>query len=531
MTAPETTAPAARGTALRPFLLALWLTTALVLSMSDRADPDLWGHVRYGADALAAGELPTVTTYAFTAQDYPWVNHEWASELVFATAAAAAGGAGLTALKLALGLALFALVIAVGRRQDVELPALAMVVLLAAINVSPGWTVRPQLFSFLAFAIVIALLDRAFQARSGRFPWGIPLVFVAWVNFHAGFVAGLLVLAVYLAGHVAEMVVRGDPRSRRDVMRAVAVLAAASAALLCTPYGAAFVPWLAHAVTLSRPAISEWQALGPSDPRFVPFLALLALIVVVWVGSRRPRPWSHTAVLLVVAFVSCRHARHVPFLAVLAGLWIPSHLQSLRARRRGADQAVATTPPPAAVRIAAWGTVAVLLLAVGLRVRAPWVDTGIYPVDAFAYMRVHRLTGRLVAHFDWAQYAIYAFAPATSLQFDGRFETAYPAEAAETHFDFLLGDRPERERSGSPARILEEGDPELVLVSRRYPEPVAIMQRAGDDWVLLYQDALAQLWGRRSKYGDADSRDFIALADRTITERVHADRVPWPARP
>ncbi len=397
--------------------------------------------------------------------------------------------------------------------------------MLAAVNVSPGWTVRPQLFSFVAFAALIVLLDRAFL-RPARGPlWPIPLLFVAWVNLHAGFVAGLAVLVVYVAAQVVEDLLARDGRASADAARGIVLAVLCAGTVLCTPYGTAYVPWLLAAVTLHRPAISEWGAFASGDPRFVPFVALVALLAAAWLGSRRRRPLAHTAVLLVVAWQSCRHARHAPFLAVLAALWLPAHVQSLTARWTSPR-----TPsrPPAAVRAAAWAAAGILLLAVAARVRPPWVDAGIYPVDAFAYMRAHRLSGRLIAHFDWAQYAIYAFAPPTSLQFDGRFETAYPEEAADMHFDFLLGECPQRRLAGSPTRILEAGDPELVLVSRRYPEPAAIMHGRVDDWTLLYQDALAQLWGRRRKY-DQPGSDFVV--ERAISDHTPAGRTPWPALP
>jgi len=39
------------------------------------ADPDLWGHVRFGQDLLRSGRLSAVDPYSFTS-DRPWVNHE-----------------------------------------------------------------------------------------------------------------------------------------------------------------------------------------------------------------------------------------------------------------------------------------------------------------------------------------------------------------------------------------------------------------------------------------------------------------------
>ena len=58
------------------------------------ADPDLWGHVQYGRDALAHG-LPATTTYSYIAEGYPWINHEIVAEYALAIGADWLGGPGL----------------------------------------------------------------------------------------------------------------------------------------------------------------------------------------------------------------------------------------------------------------------------------------------------------------------------------------------------------------------------------------------------------------------------------------------------
>src|SRR5712691_593080 len=66
-----------------------------------RADPDLWGHVRFGQDTVAERTVHLPDRYSF-ASDRPWINHEWLAEVVMYGAYAAGGGAGLIALKVLL---------------------------------------------------------------------------------------------------------------------------------------------------------------------------------------------------------------------------------------------------------------------------------------------------------------------------------------------------------------------------------------------------------------------------------------------
>jgi hypothetical protein len=121
---------------------------------------------------------------------------------------------------------------------------------------------------------------------------------------------------------------------------------------------------------------------------------------------------------------------------------------------------------------------------------------------------------------------------------DGRFETCYPREITDIYFDFWLGtnDPDQRYRSPQapafdPARALEFHAPDLVLLSREQRPSVREMQRHTDKWVLLYQDSLAQLWGRRSVYEAPESPQFLAASLRSITDDLQTGSVSWPALP
>ena len=51
------------------------------------------------------------------------------------------------------------------------------------------------------------------------------------------------------------------------------------------------------------------------------------------------------------------------------------------------------------------------------------------------------------------------------------------------------------------------------------------------NWVLLYQDSLAQLWGRGKKYDDPRSPSYLPPEEGHITEKAQTGYAPWPALP
>ena len=54
--------------------VTIW-TFVAVLVTTTLADPDLWGHLRFGLDMIESRALHTVDPYSFTA-DRPWINHD-----------------------------------------------------------------------------------------------------------------------------------------------------------------------------------------------------------------------------------------------------------------------------------------------------------------------------------------------------------------------------------------------------------------------------------------------------------------------
>ena len=65
--------------------LAALGVAAFFMIATTHADPDLWGHVRFGLNILEHGRLHTADPYSFTS-GRSWVNHEWLSEVAFALA-------------------------------------------------------------------------------------------------------------------------------------------------------------------------------------------------------------------------------------------------------------------------------------------------------------------------------------------------------------------------------------------------------------------------------------------------------------
>jgi hypothetical protein len=70
-----------------------------------------------------------------------------------------------------------------------------------------------------------------------------------------------------------------------------------------------------------------------------------------------------------------------------------------------------------------------------------------------------------------------------------------------------------------------------VLIDRAQTLAVETMRRQSSQWVLLYQDSLAELWGRSDKYNDPTSKSYVPASSRQITDQPQTGQVTWPALP
>ncbi|HMO12887.1 MAG TPA: hypothetical protein PKD64_03670 [Pirellulaceae bacterium] len=564
-----------------PGLAWLLVLLACALSISPNvADPDLWGHVQYGRDIIAERAIPVFTKYSFTAENQRWINHENLSEIIMAWVADTLGPLGLVQGKLILGMLLVVAMVIYNHRQGIGMVPNAILALLVSSNLAFHWSIRPQLATFVCFAALLIVLQRSFagwrdhwhlrlpskwfdaskstsanelgyDSRRLRLLWLVFPIFVVWTNSHGGFAAGLAILGLYLLMRAVEALSRRGSRGWGLTRRMVLMLCLAVLASLINPYSFQLHSWLVGSVGTPRPEILDWQNFQLFTIVGFKFWLMLGVAGFALLASKQKQDATQLMLMSVLLWQSLLHFRHVPFLALMIGFWVGPHLQAALQRFQVfAGELVLSL---AVRRLVITGlTMACGIVAFCLVYRANdlRVERSEYPVAAMQFMHDHNIRGRMVVTFNWAQYAIAAFCvdehlvqdgegqlARSSISFDGRFRTAFPQTLIDAHFDFLYGDRPipryRDAKSGSidPQRILEYGDPEIVLLARFGEYSQQNMQAFADRWVLLYQDEISQVWGTRQRFDQADSPDYIPVAQREIGNTKQIGSVTWPALP
>ncbi|HEY0873117.1 MAG TPA: hypothetical protein VGD94_06555 [Vicinamibacterales bacterium] len=400
------------------------------------ADPDLWGHLRFGLDAVRDRVLTPGDPYSFTA-DVPWINHEWLSEVILGVVYQWGGITGLMLSKAFVTWAAFGLM--ASHLRYTATPWRWWLAVLAIVACGPMTiTWRPQVWSVLALTCLAASTSASIRLR--LITW--PVLFVLWANLHGGWIVGLGVAAAWSAGRIIES---NDWRSALPVGLSVI-------ATLATPYGLDLWLFIWHTVGFDRGDIGEWQSTWAQGGKGLLWLVGVSACALLW--RRGVWTWSAALPVLMLAAASLRVGR-------LTGLFAIVVVMLLGSRLRG--------PAPAFPR-ALW-----VMLGIGAMVPTAFIMdaqtecvsfAGTRPPDAAAAGALIGTTGRLMVPFDWGQYAIWHFSPALRVSFDGRRETVYSAERIAEQHQLTSGDL-------SMVPFIEEHAPEYVWVPRPEGELLA----------------------------------------------------------
>jgi Tfp pilus assembly protein PilF len=299
-------------------LCGLALVYAFFAGFHTLQDFDLGWQLASGRWVLQHHQIFSTDVFSYTARGAPWI-YPALSGILFYLIYLAGGYALLSWLGAAVCAGTVALLL---RRRNVFSLALAIVAVpLIANRTQP----RAEMFTTLLFAAFLNILWRNYSSRDGRETrlWLLPVLMVAWVNLHPGFVAGAALCAAYVGLEIIEL---PFPARRalawRRLRRVWPWLGLTAVATLVNPFGVRIYSALiaqARAQELHSAWIVEWenvrlswasvrQGLEWRDPQsafwWLLLIAVLCTIVAVW-----RRRWGAVLFLLGSGYFALQHLR------------------------------------------------------------------------------------------------------------------------------------------------------------------------------------------------------------------------------
>jgi hypothetical protein len=423
----------------RLVFVALFVLLVLVLPLTD---PDYFWHLKAGEIILSQRALPAGDVFSFTRAGQPWVLHEWLFEVMLFAAFALGGAFGVKLLAASLITATLGLTFCLTRRMGQSSSVAFILVICGGFVFAGGWSPRPQLVTYLLFAVYLALLLQSKYEGARRALVLLPLLMLLWVNFHGGYVIGIALTLLFTGAEWLGWWFGAERTlaSRRRLVHLSWIAAATVLASLANPEFARH--WLYPFQVLGMEAnrsIQEWQSPDFHGLGAQGYLLLCGLFLL---ASLYAKPRADLTELLIPGFflfngfVSVRHMplavlTLVPFIALAlarggaaacAACWQDSRLGRWHAGTAAGGKQLGRV----AEGILNW----MLLLAIvlGLLLCQPLFQAHAarraagLPAAAADYVIANRIAGNMFNTYADGGYLIYRFGPRRKVLIDGRVD-------------------------------------------------------------------------------------------------------------
>jgi len=416
---------------------ALALVFAFIAGLRTVGDPDLGWQMATGRWIAQHHHVFSTDVFSYTATGQPWI-YPAGSALLFYWTYLLGGYTLLSWLGAVVCVASVALLL---RRGSAFTAGLAI---LAVMFLAERTTPRAEMFTVVLFAAYLSILWENF--RTGRAAlWLLPVLMIAWVNLHLGFIAGLALIAGFAGIEVLEMLSSATRRSAaiQRLRRAAPWFVATLAATLVNPWGWGIYRAILrqnramaeHSKAIVEWANAQWSWSG-SLPSFsqqpvqhtFTLLVLIALAGVV--AAVLQRQWGASVLLLGAFYESLRHIRLAALAAcivvVVAGGILAAAIPKLRA-----------WIPNARVRSILATAAAILLAALAIVRSFEFLNSRIYlatddlstfgtglgwwlPQGAADFILREKLPGKVFNTYNEGGYLVWKLGPEYQDYIDGR---------------------------------------------------------------------------------------------------------------
>jgi len=467
---------------------------AFLFASRPLSDGDFWWHLKTGEYIVRNFSIPRIDFYSFTVPGKPWVAHEWLSEVIFYLVYSRAGFNTLIFIFTVLTVLAFWIVF---RRTRAHPFVKGFAVLLSVWSILPTMGVRPRTFTLLFAAIYLAVLHRFVRERETRAIWWLVPLMILWVNLHAGFLLGLVLIGVAIAGVVLDAWFAGEklasqlPRLKTLALVFVACLVAVN----LNPQGPRIFlfPFEFFLSPVQQDQIVDWLSPDFHQKELFPLLALIMLTIAsLALSPKRVRP-SELLLYLATLYMTLKSNRHMAILALVAGPMLADYLQhwldtTRFTRTFGESRSASTGRRKVIFNLILLVPLIACLIKLKSVIYSPPTQKQVgVPLNAVSFLKANGITGNTFTDPNiWGGYLIWE-TPSNPVYIDGRIDM-YGDEFIREYLGIIRG----LTRWQEP---FDKYDVQVALVSPTTPLRLQLEQ--SPQWQQLYRDEMAVVFRRK----------------------------------
>jgi hypothetical protein len=459
-------------------------------------DADTGYHIRAGEYIIDNLNVPSHDLFSHITPPLEWTAHEWLSEVILALIHRASGLTGVVVATAILIAFVHVILLRFLRASGISIIVAACIVALSAGASIIHWLARPHIFSLLLVLFWYIILD-TYQYKKKNYLYLLLPLMLLWVNLHGGFIAGFMLLGVYIIGNSLMAIFRKEERYEKTTkIKTLSIYFTLCLLItLVNPKGYEILlfPFKLISNTFIMDHVSEF--LSPNFHTDLRFEYMLILMILVFGVSVLRLNAIEIMLVLVFTHMSLYSARYIPLYAIILspilGRQIDTLLQEFRERRlikRILSMSERTAKTDSMARYHVWFIVTIVIL--GIMVSTGKLDYAFdkkrLPVDAVHFIQREKITGNMFNNDEFGDYIIYAAWPEYKVFFDGRSDM-YGTERMKEYFKVI------RIESGWD-KILKGNNINWIIFQTRSSLSSFLLER--NDWKLIYSDKVANIFVR-----------------------------------
>jgi hypothetical protein len=322
---------------------------------------------------------------------------------------------------------------------------------------------------------------------------------VLWVNLHGGFIAGFMLLAVYITGNLLTAIFVKEDRHRASNQMKILLMffSFCLLAALLNPQGYKILlfPFTLTTNKFIMDNVSEW--LSPNFHTDLRYEYMLLLMIFVFGISILKLTAIETTLVILFTHMSLFSARYVPLYAIILspilGRQIDHLIMNLRDRKLVkrllsiSDRAAMTDLKTKGYLWSFITVLALIILVVTGKVHYAF-DKEKLPVDAVQFMKKEKITGNMFNNDEFGDYIIYAAWPEYKVFFDGRSDM-YGVKRMKEYIKVVRIEQGWDE-------VFKKYNINWMIYNANSSLSRFLLER--DDWKLIYADKVANIFVKRT---------------------------------
>jgi hypothetical protein len=474
--------------------VALFVYLSLFVGKGLLGDGDTGYHIRAGQYILDTLSIPRKDMFSFHSPAIPWTAHEWLSEVIMALVHNMAGLTGIVVF--------FSLVISLTYyvyfrilKKYTNNILLAIFFALFVITCSQiHWLARPHIFSLLLMVIWYGLID-LYQYKNKNLLYLLPLIMLVWVNLHGGFLAGFMILSIYLMGNLLSIfsVAGADRDCYKQKFKHFSIITVACLmSSLINPYGYHILlfPFKLVSSKFIIDSVSEFMSPNFHEPSVFKYMLLFMIAVFAWSRKRL----NVIEILLVLLFTNMAlySVRYIPLFAIVTAPIIMRKTEIFLEESKNKyvaflkKRADGFSSIDSAAKGFLWplaGAVFVVLAVTNGKLHYGF-DPKLKPVSAVEFMKKEAISGNMFSSDEFGDYIIYAAWPQYKVFIDGRLDMYGTSKLKEyTNITSFKQDW---------VRTLDKYKITWIIFDADSALSRHLLQL--DDWKLIYADDVANIF-------------------------------------